>query len=104
VGVHGVGGTWGALATGLFASTALSDGGLFTGNPGQLTEQLIGVLATYVLAGLGTLAILGLLNATLGLRVHEEDEAMGLDLSLHAEAAYTATGSGSALGERPRGH
>jgi Amt family ammonium transporter len=98
VGVHGLGGTWGALATGLFASTALSGGGLLTaGNAGQFVEQVIGVLATYLLAGLGTFVILRIVQALVGLRVHEEDEEQGLDLSLHAEAAYTATGAG----ERP---
>jgi Amt family ammonium transporter len=95
VGVHGVGGTWGALATGLFASTALSDGGLFTaGNGGQFVEQIIGVLATYVLAGVGTFVILSIVRAVVGLRVHEEDEETGLDLSLHAESAYTTTEGG----------
>jgi Amt family ammonium transporter len=93
VGVHGVGGTWGALATGIFASAALSDGGLFTGNAGQLTEQVIAILATYAFCGIGTLAILALIDATVGLRVHEEDEAQGLDLAEHAEAAYTGGGA-----------
>ncbi|MDH3686867.1 MAG: ammonium transporter [Myxococcales bacterium] len=89
VGVHGVGGTWGALATGIFASAALSDGGLITGNGGQLVEQAIAILATYAFCGLGTVAILSLINATVGLRVVEEDESLGLDLAEHAEAAYT---------------
>ncbi len=98
VGVHGVGGTWGALATGLFASTALSDGGLFSGNGGQFLEQVIGVLATYVFCGLGTVAILTLIRATVGIRVDDEEEMAGLDLALHAETAYT---TGGAFGERP---
>ncbi len=98
VGVHGVGGTWGALATGLFASTALSDGGLFTGNGGQFVEQVIGVLATYVFCGLGTVVILSILRATVGLRVDGEEEMTGLDLALHAETAYT---TGGGFGERP---
>jgi Amt family ammonium transporter len=93
VGVHGVGGTWGALATGIFASTALSDGGLLTGNGGQLVEQTIAILATYVFCGLGTAAILALIDATVGLRVDEEDESLGLDLAQHAEAAYTGLGT-----------
>ncbi len=98
VGVHGVGGTWGALATGIFASTQLTEaGGLLNGNVGQVVEQLIGVLATYLLAGLGTFAILKAVEALVGLRVHEEDEETGLDLALHAESAYTTTGAG----ERP---
>ena len=98
VGVHGVGGTWGALATGLFASTALSDGGLFTGNAGQFVEQVIAVLATYAYCGLGTAAILSILRATVGLRVDEEDEETGLDVTLHAESAYTS--ASGVFGER----
>jgi len=99
VGVHGVGGTWGALATGIFASTALSDGGLLTGNSGQLVEQVIAVLATYAFCGIGTLAILSIIRVTVGLRVEEEEEETGLDLSLHAESAYTT--AGGVFGERP---
>ena len=102
VGVHGVGGTWGALATGIFASPLLSDGGLlFGGNPGQVWKQAVAILATYALCGIGTFVILSIVKATLGLRVDEEDEATGLDLSLHAESAYTSSGSGSPIGERP---
>lgn len=92
VGVHGVGGIWGALATGLFASTAVNpDGadGLFFGNPGQLTVQVIAVAATCALAFIGTAIILGVLKAIMGLRVTEEQEVMGLDLSEHRESAYS---------------
>jgi Amt family ammonium transporter len=99
VGVHGVGGTWGALATGIFASTALSDGGLLTGNAGQFGEQVLAVLATYVFCGLGTLAILAIVRTFVGLRVDDEAEETGLDLSLHAESAYTT--AGGVFGERP---
>jgi ammonium transporter, Amt family len=99
VGVHGVGGTWGALATGLFASPALSNGGVFTGNPGQLLTQAEGVLATVVFCGAGTFVILSLLKVTLGLRVVDEDEETGLDLTLHAETAYSTATSGSPVGE-----
>ena len=101
VGVHGVGGTWGAIATGLFASPLLSDGGLFTGNAGQLVIQLEAILATYALCAVGTFVILTLIKLVIGLRVHEEDEAMGLDLTLHAETAYSTGGSGGGpIGER----
>ena len=92
VGVHGIGGTWGALATGLFASTAINSGGsngLFFGNPGQLWIQFIAVVATWILAFFGTLIILSILKATMGLRVSEEEEQMGLDLSQHNERGYT---------------
>ncbi len=91
VGVHGVGGIWGALATGLFASTAINPGGadgLFFGNPGQLKIQAIAVAATCGLAFIGTSIILGVLNVIMGLRVTEEGEVMGLDLSEHSESAY----------------
>jgi Amt family ammonium transporter len=97
VGVHGVGGTWGALATGLFASKAINDAGadgLFFGNPGQLRTQLIAVLATFVLASVLTWVILKVVEATVGLRVSDEDEVAGLDLSQHSETAY-AFGGGS---------
>ena len=92
VGVHGVGGTWGALATGLFASTAINPGGsngLFFGNPGQLWIQFVGVAATWILALVGTFIILGILKAVMGLRVTEEDERQGLDLSQHNERGYS---------------
>src|SRR2546426_545868 len=91
-GVHGIGGTWGALATGLFASKAInSDGadGLFFGNPGQLWLQFIAVLAAWVLAFVGTFIILKIVDWTMGLRVANEDEQLGLDLSQHEERAYS---------------
>lgn len=91
VGVHGVGGTWGALATGLFASKAINpDGpnGLFFGNPGQLGIQAIAVVAAMVVAFLGTTILLKLIDALMGLRVSDEDEQLGLDLSQHDETAY----------------
>ena len=97
VGVHGVGGTWGALATGLFASKAINEAGengLFFGNPGQLWTQVIAVLATYALAIVATFVILKVVDAVVGLRVSEEDEVAGLDLSQHSETAY-ALGGGS---------
>ena len=95
VGVHGVGGTWGALATGLFASKAINEAGadgLFFGNAGQLRTQLIAVLATYALAVVLTWVILKVVDATVGLRVADEDEVAGLDLSQHSETAYVFGG------------
>ncbi len=91
VGVHGIGGTWGALATGLFASKAINaagNDGLFFGNPGQLWIQFVGVAATIVFAVVVTAVILGVLKATMGLRLTEEEERMGLDLSQHNERGY----------------
>jgi Amt family ammonium transporter len=99
VGVHGVGGTWGALATGLFASKAINAAGgdgLFFGNPGQLLVQALSVLVTMVFAFVGSLLLLKIVDAVIGLRVHEEDEMLGLDLSQHDESAYTLGLVGSA--------
>ncbi|MGH7773443.1 MAG: ammonium transporter [Candidatus Binatia bacterium] len=91
VGVHGIGGTWGALATGLFASKAINaagNDGLFFGNPGQLWVQFVAVLATWIFAFIGTLIILSILKGVMGLRVSDEEEQMGLDLSQHNERGY----------------
>lgn len=94
VGVHGVGGVWGALATGLFASTMANPGGangLFFGNPHQFFVQAVGVGAVIVYSAVCTwiiLKIVGLLTG--GLRVDEEDEVLGLDLSQHSEIGYTS--------------
>jgi Amt family ammonium transporter len=91
VGVHGIGGTWGALATGLFATKAINpagNNGFFFGNPGQLWVQFVAVLATWIFAFIGTLIILSILKAMMGLRVSEEEERMGLDLSQHNEKGY----------------
>jgi Amt family ammonium transporter len=91
VGVHGVGGTWGAIATGLFASKAVNaagNNGLFFGNPEQLWIQFVAVIATWVFAIVGTFIILSILKALMGLRVSDEEENMGLDLSQHNEKGY----------------
>lgn len=91
VGVHGVGGTWGALATGLFASAAVGGtDGLFAGNPGLMGPQIVSVLGTIVYAGVLSWVILKILDMAIGLRVSEEEEQMGLDLSQHNEAGYAA--------------
>jgi ammonium transporter, Amt family len=93
VGVHGVGGTWGALATGLFASSAVNSAGtdgLFLGTGVLLLgAQMVAILATWIYAGVGTWIILKILDSSMGLRVSDEDEQMGLDLSQHNEAGYT---------------
>jgi len=104
VGVHGIGGTWGAIATGLFATKTINpDGadGLFYGNPGQMKAQIIAVIASWVLAFVGTVIILKVLDAIMGLRVSQDDEVAGLDLSQHSETAYAA---GSGYGEVGSGH
>jgi len=96
-GVHGLGGTWGALATGLFATTSVNPAGrdgLLYGNPGQLWTQFLSVAAGWGLAIVGTALILGVIKLFTSLRVGEEEEVTGLDLSLHGEAAYNILGSG----------
>ena len=98
-GVHGAGGTLGALLTGIFASGAINPifkdaqgnptaSGVLEGNAHQLVNQFVGVLIAWVLAILGTLAILKIVDATIGLRVSDEEEVQGLDLSQHGEEGY----------------
>jgi Amt family ammonium transporter len=96
VGVHGVGGTWGALATGLFATTAINAAGadgLFYGNPTQVWNQIVGIVAAAALGFVMTWIILKVLNAVMGLRVTDEEEVEGLDLTQHSETAYSLGGS-----------
>jgi ammonium transporter, Amt family len=90
--VHGVGGTVGALCTGLFATTLINSGaanGLFYGNPAQLWIQTIAVGASWIFSGVMTFVILKVVNVFVPLRVSEKEEAMGLDLSQHSEVAYS---------------
>ncbi|WP_425464138.1 ammonium transporter [Nitrospira lenta] len=92
VGIHGVGGIWGALATGLFASKAINAAGadgLFYGNPAQFGIQAVTVLISAGFAFVGTVAILKLIGMMMPLCVKEEEERMGLDLSQHDERAYS---------------
>ncbi|HEY5649493.1 MAG TPA: ammonium transporter [Nitrospiria bacterium] len=87
--VHGLGGTWGAIATGLFANEVYGGAnGLFFGEPGQLMKQIMAVGATYVLAIVGTFIILKVVDVVVGLRVSEEEERTGLDISQHNESGY----------------
>jgi ammonium transporter, Amt family len=91
-GVHCVGGIWGALATGLFASKAVNPAGadgLFFGNPHQLLVQFYAVAVTLVYSGVVTLVIYKVVDAIIGVRVGEKEEAIGLDLTQHREKAYT---------------
>lgn len=90
-GVHGVGGTWGAIATGLFATVAVNASGadgLLYGGGALLTKQLISVAASWSYSFILTFIILKALDATMGLRVKEEEEVMGLDLTQHGENGY----------------
>jgi len=91
VGVHGVGGVFGAIATGVFASKAVNaagNDGLLYGNPGLVVTQATAVVITIVLAVVATAVILLVLKAVMGLRVNESEERQGLDLSQHSESAY----------------
>ncbi len=91
VGVHGVGGAWGAIATGLFASVMINPAGangLFNGNIRLLGDQLIALVVVVIYAFTITWAILKLLDKTMGLRVSPEDEIDGLDLAQHGESGY----------------
>jgi Amt family ammonium transporter len=90
-GVHGVGGAWGAIATGIFATVAVNGAakdGLLAGNPGQLGIQAIAVAASILYSGVMTFVILKLIDVFVGLRVPESEEVLGLDASQHREAAY----------------
>ena len=89
-GVHGMGGTWGALATGLFVGvgySALPDG---VGRGEQVFIQLVGIIGTAVWSFIATSAILLAIKYTIGLRVESTSEELGLDLSQHGEGAYTS--------------
>ncbi|MCK5236397.1 MAG: ammonium transporter [Deltaproteobacteria bacterium] len=86
-GIHGVGGIWGTLAIGLFATAGAT--GLFTGGGGaQLYKQAIGVIATIGFSAIGTYIIVKVVSLTIGFRVNEEDEVEGLDYSQHGESGY----------------
>jgi len=91
-GVHGIGGIWGAIATGLFASKAINaagNDGLLLGNFALMKAQLVAVLVTIVYSFVVTFVIAKLVDKFIGLRVSEEEENIGLDLTQHHERAYT---------------
>lgn len=90
-GVHGVGGIIGAIATGFFATTAVNEAGadgLFYGNPGLVVTQIIAVVVVAAYAAIVTFGLLKLIDATVGLRVSETEEQIGLDTTQHGEVAY----------------
>lgn len=92
VAVHGIGGLWGALATGLLASTAWNPGGadgLFFGNPKLFAVQAYGAFATIIYSMIVTFIILKVIDVIVGLRVDTESEVRGLDLAEHSETAYS---------------
>ncbi len=88
---HGVGGMWGTIATGLFASVAINatgPNGLFYGNPAQLGIQAVAVVIVAAFAFFGSFAILKIINVFMPLRVSAKEEDTGLDISQHGEEAY----------------
>jgi Amt family ammonium transporter len=96
-GVHGAGGTLGAILTGVFATNLINDAtidgkvvplGWVDGNPMQVLNQGVGVLISIGLAAVGTFIILKVCDALLGVRVDDDDEEQGLDLSQHGEEGY----------------
>ena len=90
-GLHGLGGTWGGIATGLFATTSVNaDGanGLFYGDISLLWKQLIAIAATYLFVAIVTYAIIKIVSIFFKLRASEDEESLGLDLTLHGEKAY----------------
>src|ERR1017187_2515187 len=102
-GVHGAGGTLGALLTGVFATSAVNDAlkdasgralplGLVDGHGAQILNQAIGCAIAWVLAIAGTLVILKICDVLIGVRAHEDQEIEGLDLSMHGEEGYTLEG------------
>ena len=91
-GIHGVGGIWGTIATGLFAEKAVNEAGgngLFFGDVHQFLVQLLLIVVTVVFAGLMTWIIFKFVDALVGIRVEKKDEIIGLDLTQQSEAAYT---------------
>jgi len=90
--VHGVGGTFGAVATGVLATSAIQANytGLIDGNPGQVVTQVIAIGATIAYAVVATFGIVKLVDFVLGLRISARDEELGIDLATHGEVAYQA--------------
>jgi Amt family ammonium transporter len=91
-GVHAIGGFWGAMATGLFATKLVNSAGadgLLLGNPGQVWIQFIACATTIAYTAIATFVICFVVDKVIGIRVAQEEEIMGLDLTQHHERAYT---------------
>ncbi len=86
--IHGMSGTWGALAVGLFASTTLASGGLLNGNPGQFVTQVVATVVTWIYAFGMTWIIFKIVDLVIGVRASAEEESVGLDISEHGEPGY----------------
>lgn len=90
-GIHGIGGTWGGIATGIFATISVNPSGangLFYGEPMLVIKQLIAIVATFVFVGLASYVIIKIVQFIMPIRVDEETEKKGLDISIHGERAY----------------
>ncbi|WP_418791380.1 ammonium transporter [Phosphitispora sp. TUW77] len=99
-GMHGIGGTWGAIATGFFATKTVNPAGadgLFYGDPSLVIKQLIAVAATYAFAAISTYLILKAVSLVFKLRVLPEEEESGLDITQHGEDAYRDFAVGSTV-------
>mgnify|MGYP001408188109 CR=1 FL=1 len=105
VGVHGVGGAWGAVATGIFAVASVSGlpyaEGLIEGETSRLTDALIGLVAVGAFSFVMTFVILKVLDLLVGIRVSEEEEELGLDVTQHGERAYSFDETGVPLAPEP---
>ena len=86
--IHGMAGTWGSVALGIFASTTLASGGLFSGNSDFFGAQVVSTVVTWIFAYAVTWVIFRVIEATIGLRPTPEEEALGLDAAEHGEVAY----------------
>ncbi|MCQ6282585.1 ammonium transporter [Bacillus sp. EB600] len=90
-GLHGLGGTWGGIATGLFATKSVNSAGangLFYGDPSLVLKQLIAIAATYLFVGIASYIIIKVVNVFIPVRANEDEESIGLDITLHGERAY----------------
>jgi Amt family ammonium transporter len=105
VAAHGLGGTFGALLTGVFAQKALNGvaDGLLFGNPGQLGIQAVAVAAAALYSGVASFALLKIIGAVMPLRANDEEQSIGLDVAMHGEDAYVHTG-GMGTAESAGGH
>ena len=86
--IHGMSGTWGSVALGLFASTTLANGGLFSGNGDFFIAQIVGSVVMWIFAFVATWIVFRIIEAAMGLRPTPEEEDLGLDATEHGEAAY----------------
>jgi Amt family ammonium transporter len=99
VGVHGIGGLWGGIATGLFATAAIGGvDGMFHGEASQVWDQIVAIGVVAVYSFVVTAIILKVLDLTMGLRVSDDEEVMGLDVSQHGERAYVMEEAPSFVG------